>query len=175
MWLVGRKGLFGLLYSRGCDEFWQIEKSRLQTVKRTKRISAVLLLATLILIGGVPPAKAQHKEDLYNLATAAALAGRVEESVKLYCQVAHMDTSYKDSKRMCAVMTLEKQKEQKKNEERFTAAIQDFNGRKYDEAEQKFKNIRFGPRFEEAQQYLKVKIPEARQEAPNRSKENERK
>ncbi len=142
------------------------------TVKRTKHISTVLLLTILVLVGGVPPAKAQHKEDLYNLATAAALAGRVEESVKFYCQVAHMDPSYKDSKRMCTIMTQEKQKEEKKNEERFTTGVQDFNGSKYDEAEQKFKNIRFGPRFEEAQQYLKVKIPQARQEAPNKPKEN---
>jgi hypothetical protein len=143
-------------------------------VNHIKHISVALLLAILVLVGGVP-LKAQHKEDLYNLATAAALAGRVEESVKFYCQVAHMDSSYKDSKLMCTVMTLEKQKEEKKNEERFTMGVQDFNASKYDEAEQKFKNIRFGPRLEEAQQYLKVKIPQARQEAPNKPKGNEKK
>lgn len=141
-------------------------------MKRTRHISIAVLLTALVSLG-VPQAKGQHKEDLYNLATAAALAGRVEESVKLYCQVAHMDPSYKDSKRMCSVMTLEKQKEEKRNEERFTAGVQDFSSRKYDEAEQKFKNIRFGSRFEEAQQYLKVKIPQARQGRPNEQKENE--
>ena len=145
------------------------------TARRTKLFSAALVLTVLGLTGAVPPANGQHKEDLYNLATAAALAGRVEESVRLYCQVAHMDPNYKDSKRLCTVMTLEKQKEEKKNEQRFTLGVQDFNASRYDEAEQKFKNIRFGPRFEEAQQYLKVRIPEAREGVPNKSKGNDKK
>lgn len=144
-------------------------------MRRIKHISASVLLTILVLTGEAPPANGQHKEDLYNLATAAALAGRVEESVRFYCQVAHIDPYYKDSKRLCTVMTLERQKEEKKNEERFTTGVQDFNAAKYDEAEQKFRNIRFGPRFEEAQQYLKVKIPEARRGAANKANANERK
>ena len=146
-------------------------------VMRKTSIAGITLLALLVLAGGVFPAVGQskpNKQDLYNLATAAAQSGRMEESVKFYCQVAGLDPNYKDSKLMCSVMTLEKQKEERKNEERFTAGTQDFNTGKYDEAEQKFKNIRFGPHYEEAQQYLKVKIPQARQ-AGNKGKEGEKK
>ena len=143
-------------------------------MRRIKHISALILLAILVEMGGAIPTYGQHKEDLYNLATAAALAGRVEESVKFYCQVAHIDPSYKDSKLLCTVMTLEQQKEEKKNEERFTLGVQDFDMGNYDEAEQKFKNIHFGPRLGEAQQYLKVKIPEAKR-VPNKPKGNEKK
>ena len=89
--------------------------------------------------------------------------------------MAHIDAAYKDSKLMCSIMEKEKQKEEKKNEERVTAAVQEFDAGKYDDAQQKFKNIRFGPRYEEAQQYLKVKIPQARQPAPNKQKEAEKK
>lgn len=140
-----------------------------------KPISIFPLLVFLVFAAGALPAAGQNKKDLYNLATAAARAGRVEESVKLYCQVAHMDPAYKNAKLMCTVMTLEKQKEEKKNEERFAMGIQYFKAAKYDEAEQKFRNIRFGPRYEEAQLYLTVKIPQTRQAGANKAKPAEKK
>jgi hypothetical protein len=140
-----------------------------------KHISIFPLLAFVVFMAGVLPAAGQDKKDLYNLATAAARAGKVEESVEFYCQAAHIDPAYKNAKLMCTVMTLEKQKEEKKNEERFTVGVQDFNAAKYDEAQQKFRNIRFGPRYEEAQLYLTVKIPQSRQAAANKAKEAEKK
>ena len=136
---------------------------------------SIFLLLIVFVMAGVSPAAGQDKKDLYNLATAAARAGRVEESVKLYCQAAHIDPAYKNAKLMCTVMTLEKEKEENKNEERFAMGVQDFNSAKYDEAEQKFRNIRFGPRFEEAQLYLTIKIPQTRQAATNKGKEPDKK
>ena len=142
---------------------------------RERRISRICLFALLLLGAGASPAQAQNKQDLYNLAMAAAAAGRIDESVKFYCEVARKDPKYKDAKLMCRIMDQERQSEDKKNEERFVAGVQNFDAGKYDEAEQKFRNIRFGPRHEEAQQYLKVKIPLARQAVASKPKEAEKK
>lgn len=129
---------------------------------RGKHISTVGWLIVLMLAGCVLPAAGQNKKDLYNAGETAAMAGKIEDSQKSYCQVAKMDPGYKDSKMMCAVMTEELQKEKKKNETRFNVGVKQFNEKKYDEAQHEFANIRWGPYLEEARQYLNVKIPQAR-------------
>ena len=135
-----------------------------------KYISAAAFLAMMILLGGVRPAEAQKKDDLYKAADAAAAAGRIEESQKAYCQVAKMDGRYKDAKMLCAVMTEELERENKKNEERYIQGIKQFKEGKYDGAQHEFANIRWGTHVEEAQLYLKVKIPQARQGAREQDK-----
>jgi tetratricopeptide (TPR) repeat protein len=129
---------------------------------RGKHISTAGWLTLLLLAGCVLPAAGQAKKDLYNSGEAAAMAGRIEESQKCYCQVAKMDPGYKDAKMMCSVMTEELQKEKKKNEARFNLGVQQFNAKKYDEAQHEFANIRWGQYLEEARQYLDIKIPQAR-------------
>ena len=135
-----------------------------------KYISEAAFLALIILLGGALPARAQKKDDLYKSADAAAAAGKIEESQKAYCQVAKLDRQYKDAKMLCAVMTEELGREGKKNEERFSQGMKDFKEGKYDGAQHEFANIRWGAHFDEAQQYLKVKIPQARQAAKEQEK-----
>ncbi len=122
-------------------------------------------LVWLLLLGGALSAGAQTKQDLYQTADAAATAGKIEESQKAYCQVAKMDPKYRDAKMLCAIMTEELGREKKKNEERFTTGMKEFKEGRYDSAQREFANIRWGLHLEEAQQYLKVKIPQARQTA----------
>ncbi len=104
-----------------------------------------------------------NKAELYKAADAAAAAGRVEESQKAYCQVAKIDPKYRDAKILCAVMTEELAREKKKNEERYNNGLREFKEGRYDSAQHEFANIRWGVHLEEAQLYLKVKIPQARQ------------
>jgi len=123
--------------------------------------SVVLILA--LVLGGA--AAAQSKQDLYQTADSAATAGKIEESQKAYCQVAKLDPKYRDAKMLCAIMTEELGREKKKNEERFTSGLKEFKEGRFDSAQREFANIRWGAHLEEAQQYLKVKIPQARQAA----------
>ncbi|MEO5935888.1 MAG: hypothetical protein ABIP81_01605 [Terriglobales bacterium] len=132
----------------------------------SNRYSAtVSSLIWLLLLGGTLSAGAQSKQDLYQTADAAATAGKIEESQKAYCQVAKMDAKYRDAKMLCAIMTEELGREKKKNEERFNLGLTEFKAGRYDAAQREFANIRWGLHLEEAQQYLKVKIPQARQSA----------
>ncbi|MGH9493236.1 MAG: hypothetical protein ACRD2K_07020, partial [Terriglobales bacterium] len=103
------------------------------------------------------------KDDDYKAAAAAASAGRAEEAARLYCQVAQQDPGYKggEAKMMCDLMKKEAQKEVQKNEDRFQEGVKAFNEGRYDDAKQKFQNVRTGPRVEEARQYVSSKIPAA--------------
>lgn len=130
---------------------------------RRKHISPFCLLALLAL--ATAPAMAQKKGDLYKLAETAAGLGKIEDAQKLYCQVAQMDAGFKDAKMLCTVMTQEVEKENKNNEERFKLGVKSFNEGKLDAAQHEFLNIKWGPHAKEAQEYLNVKIPQARKGA----------
>lgn len=114
----------------------------------------LLLLATLLL---TVPAFA-GKDDDYKAAQAAASAGKAEEAARLFCQ---LDPGFKDAKMMCDIMKKEAQKELQKNEDRFQEGLKAFNEKRYDDARQKFQNVRTGPRAEEAKQYVTSRIPAA--------------
>lgn len=122
------------------------------------------LVAALLALLSVP-AFAGQKEDLYKQAASAAVAGKADEAAKLYCQVAQIEPGFKDAKMMCTIMSMEVEKERKKNEERFSEGVKAFNEGKYEDAEQKFRNIRSGARLDEARQYLTARIPQARSQA----------
>jgi len=107
------------------------------------------------------PAFADKKDDLYKQAMTASQAGRVGEAASLFCQIAKMDSKYKDAQQMCTVMTQEAEKELKRYEDRYQEGLKAFNAGQYDDAEQKLKNVRGGPRMEEARQLL-GRIPAAR-------------
>lgn len=125
---------------------------------RIKRWAAVaaLLLSSLPLFAG-----ADKKQELYDQATKAGGQGKVEEAARLFCEVARMDANFKDSKQMCTLMTQEAEREVKKSDERFNEGVKAFQDGNFDEAEQKFRNVRAGSRIDEAKQYL-GRIPAAR-------------
>lgn len=127
------------------------------STKSLLRTDAWLLLAALLL---AVPAFA-GKDDDYKAAVAAAGAGKAEEAARLYCKVAQEDAAYKDAKMMCGIMQKEAQKETQRNEDRFQEGVQAFNAGHFDDAKQKFQNVRTGPRVEEARQYVNSKIPAA--------------
>jgi hypothetical protein len=118
------------------------------------RTDAWLLLAALLVS---VPAFAS-KDDDYKAAQAAASAGKAEEAARLFCK---LDPGFKDAKMMCDIMKKEAQKEVQKNEDRFQEGMKAFNEGRFDDAKQKFQNVRTGPRAEEARQYISSKIPAA--------------
>jgi hypothetical protein len=139
-------------------------------MKVKKHNSLARLLVVFVLLGGAVLAAAQNKKDIYQAAETAASEGKTEESQKLYCQVAKLDPGFKDAKMLCVVMTEEVGRERKKNEERFNTGMKQFNEGKYDEAQHEFANIKWGQHYEEAREYLTVKIPRARQGKENTEK-----
>lgn len=124
----------------------------------TKRF--VLSLALLLAL--VAPAFASKKDDLYKQAQEAANAGRLQEATNLYCQVAQMDSGYKDAALNCKIMTDQLKKEAAYGDERFNSGVADFNAGRYDDAEQKFRNVRAGAHVADAKDYLQNRIPQAR-------------
>ncbi|MGH9581128.1 MAG: hypothetical protein ACRD2R_09045 [Terriglobales bacterium] len=114
---------------------------------------------------------AAKKDDLYKQAMAASGAGRVAEAAGLFCQVAKEDSSYKDAQQMCAVMTQEAEKELKRYEDRYQEGVKAFESGNFDDAEQKLKNVRGGPRLDAARQLL-GRIPAARAARAGEETEN---
>jgi tetratricopeptide (TPR) repeat protein len=112
------------------------------------------LLAALLLAA---PAFAS-KDDDYRNAQAAASAGKAEEAARLFCQ---LDPGFKDAKMMCDIMKKEAQKELQRNEDRYQEGVKAFNDGRFDDAKQKFQNVRTGPRVDEARQYINNRIPAA--------------
>ena len=120
----------------------------------------------LVLVAMAPlAAYADKKSELDQKGKAAAAAGNVFEAKNAYCELADLDPNYPQAKMMCSVMTKEADKEQARCESRFSDAMQDINQSKFDDAEQKLRNVKAGcKRYDEAQQYVKVKIPQMKTE-----------
>lgn len=133
------------------------------------RISYVLVACFALALS--LPAWAAKKDDDYKAAQAAAAAGQYDQAVKLYCAVAKEDPNYKDAKLNCDIMTKELLKEEGRNEFRYTAGVKAFDAGDFDTAEQNFKNVRSGQYLADAQNYLNVKIPQARKEAAARQQQ----
>ncbi len=131
-------------------------------------LAAALLLPLSVL--------AANKDDLYKQAQAAVAAGRVDQAASLFCEVARQDAGYKDAKTQCQIYTQEAERERKRNEDRFQEGLRAFQDKRWDDAVQKFKNVRSGPRLEEAKRYINTEIPKAQQAAAAAaaSAENER-
>jgi hypothetical protein len=125
-------------------------------------------LGTLALVLCLP-AWAGKKDDDYKAAQAAAAAGQNEDAMKLFCAVAKEDPNYKDAKQNCDNIKTELLKEEGRNEGRYTDGVKAFDAGDYDQAEQKFRNIRSGQYLADAQNYLNVKIPQARKDAAARA------
>ncbi len=121
------------------------------------RISMMVVLVALVPLA----AHADKKDELFKQAQNAATSGNPVEASRLYCQVADMDANYPQAKMMCTIMKKEAEKELARNEDRFKAGVDAFNKADFDDAKQKFRNVKIGPRVAEAQQYLNSRIPQA--------------
>ncbi len=130
--------------------------------KSFKRINAARWLTLAVALLLPLSAFAARKDDLYKQAQAAVSANRLREAARLFCEVAKEDAAYKDAKQNCTIYTQEADRERKRNEDRFQEGVKAFQDKRWDDAEQKFKNVRSGPRVEEAKQYINSRIPGAK-------------
>ena len=138
----------------------------IRSLTRIERCAiAVLLLSALPLC-----AAADKKQEMYDQATKLGGQNKIEEAARLFCELAKMDPNYKDSKQLCAIMTQEAEREIKTSENRFNEGVKAFQDANFDEAEQKFRNVRAGAHVDEARQYL-GRIPAARNAKANEDAE----
>lgn len=123
-----------------------------------------LVLAVLALsVAGL----AAEKDDDFKAAQAAVNAGKIEDAARLFCAAAKIDPAYHNGEaaQNCKIYQDQVNRENARNEERFTDGVNAFNQGNFDFAEQKFKTIHTGPHLADAQTYLSSKIPAARQSA----------
>ncbi|HTK95032.1 MAG TPA: hypothetical protein VL382_05290, partial [Terriglobales bacterium] len=123
---------------------------------RNKTILTLALVAAL-----VPAAFAGRKEDLERQAQQAAQQRKLDEAAAAYCELARIDAARKSD---CDAAKQEAAAENRRNDDRFSKGVGYFNQGNMDDAEHEFRNIRFGPHYSEAQQYLSSKIPAKRAE-----------
>jgi hypothetical protein len=102
----------------------------------------------------VLPGAAQ--EGTYLQARQAAQQGRTEEAVNLFCSLGN----YKDAAMQCVQLRSQLEGLSRRNEMNFQAGIRAFNEHKYDQARWYFDQVT-GPRYQQAQEYLNVRIPAA--------------
>jgi len=121
---------------------------------RNRALIAMVVLAAL-------PAFAGRKEDLQKQIQQAAAARRLDEVAKATCDLAQLDSAKKPD---CEVAKSEAAAEERRNATRFNDGVNFFNQGAFDDAEQKFKNIRFGQHYSEAQRYLTQTIPAKKRE-----------
>jgi outer membrane protein assembly factor BamD (BamD/ComL family) len=105
---------------------------------------------------------ADRKHELENRAKEAAAAGKADEAARLYCEQAALDPDNQSLKQTCAEMEKEAARERQKNDQRFADGLVAYKSGNFDDAEQKFKNIRSGPHVDEARRYVQETIPAAR-------------
>lgn len=122
---------------------------------RTKPLALALLVLLAV------PAVADRKDDLLRQAQAAASARKLDEAAAAYCELARLDSRYKSD---CDANRMEMEAENKRNEARFREGVDFYNRNEFEDARQKLKNIRFGPRHAEAQRYLNNLIPQKERE-----------
>src|SRR5438105_9635421 len=121
--------------------------------------SAIALLAL--------PALASQKDDDFVAAQAAANANRIEDAARLFCSLAKQDPNFRNGEaaQNCKIYQDQVNRENARNEERFTDGINFFNQGQFDNAANKFRAIHSGSHLAEAQDYLNNKIPAAKQAA----------
>ena len=105
-------------------------------------------------------ARADQKEDLKKKGDAAAAAGKPFESRDAYCQLADLDANYPQAKMMCTMMKKEADKEDARCDQRFSDANTDISGGKFDDAEQKLKNVKPGCKKYDDAKALSARIPQ---------------
>jgi hypothetical protein len=141
------------------------------SMRSSIRIECATLALAVGLALSVTAAAADQRETTYNQAVKAGSLGQIEEAARLFCEVAKLDAGYKDAKQMCALMSQEAERERQKNDNRFNEGVRAFQEGRFDDAEQKFRNVRGGSHLDEAKQYL-ARIPAARAEKASSEAEN---
>jgi hypothetical protein len=134
----------------------------------TKRFALALALAALL----AGSAFANKKDDKYAQAQQAVSAKDFDKARQLFCDIANDDPSYKDAKMNCSIYTDMARREDQKNEDRWKNGVNNFNAGKFDDALYEFRNIHYGKHYEEAQNYISNKIPQAMANLKNQNEEN---
>jgi len=120
----------------------------------------------LVLVALTPlAARADQKEDLKKKGDSAAAAGKPFESRDAYCQLADLDPNYPQAKMMCTMMKKEAEKEDARCDDRFNTASSDLNAGKFDDAEQKLKNVKQGCKKYDEARALMAKVPQLKRDA----------
>jgi hypothetical protein len=129
-------------------------------------VSRILLTATAAALFTLP-ALASQKDDDFAAAQAAANANRIEDAAKLFCSLSKQDPGFRNGEaaQNCKIYQDQVNRENARNEERFTDGVNFFNQGQFDNAANKFRAIHSGPHLAEAQDYLNSKIPVAKQAA----------
>jgi hypothetical protein len=130
------------------------------------KISKLLTLVSALAMFALP-ALASQKDDDFAAAQAAANANRIEEAARLFCGLAKQDPGFRNGEaaQNCKIYQDQVNRENARNEERFTDGINFFNQGQFDNAANKFRAIHSGPHLAEATDYLNNKIPAAKQAA----------
>jgi len=110
----------------------------------------------------VPAAFAGRKEDLQRQAQQAQQARKLDEYAAALCELARLDPSKQPD---CDAARQEATAEARRNDDRFNQGVAYYNKDSLDDAEQRFKNIRFGSHYSDAQRYLTQLIPAKRADA----------
>jgi len=127
-----------------------------------------LILRLVVALGLVAlPLFAAQKDDDFAAAQKMAASGKIEDAARLFCSVAKADPAYRNGEAAqdCKIYQDQVNRENARNEERYTDGINFFNQGQFDNAESKFKAIKSGPHLAEAQDYLGNRIPGARKQA----------
>lgn len=126
----------------------------------------------LVLVALMPlAARADQKEDLKKKGDAAAAAGKPFESRDAYCQLADLDANYPQAKMMCTMMTKEAAKEDARCDDRFNNASADISQSKFDDAEQKLRNVKPGCKKYDEAKTLMARLPQLKKDAEARAGE----
>lgn len=110
---------------------------------------------------GLAPAFASKKDDDYKKAKAAEDAGNSAEAARLYCALRDEDEKFKDVAAKCNMWADVMKKLRQKDMQRMAEGEQAFKEGRYDDAEQKFRNVTVADLAAQAKEYL-TKINAAR-------------
>src|SRR6266446_6557106 len=110
--------------------------------KKYSKPTSRLLLALALMLVATAPAFASKKDDDYKKAKAAEDAGNSAEAARLYCALRDEDEKFKDVSMKCNMWMDVMKKLRKQDEQRMAEGEQAFKERRYDDAEQKFKNVK---------------------------------
>lgn len=130
------------------------------------KVSKILLTASAVALLALP-LLASQKDDDFAAAQAAANANRIEDAARMFCSIAKEDPTFRkgEAAQNCKIYQDQVNRENARNEERFTDGINFFNQGQFDNSANKFRAIHSGPHLAEAQDYLNNKIPAAKQAA----------
>lgn len=121
-----------------------LRASSIRTRTRLALIAAAALALALPALGGKNDAKMKEAKQ-------AEKDGRLDKAEQIYCEVAASDKEDLDAQQLCTNYRLALPGERRKNEQRFADGKDAMAKGDLETARQKFQNIKWGDRFNEAQ------------------------